>query len=127
LIFNIARTAFIALRRDRGALVLSFILPLAFFSIFAVIFGGQHGGTPKIKVIVVDEDQSEASQQLVKGLEHEGSLLVLTHPAAKNKNSPAPPDYTAGDGRGGRAGGRRSGGADYSGRLRKESNCLRAQ
>jgi ABC-2 type transport system permease protein len=95
LIFNIARTAFIALRRDRGALVLSFILPLAFFSIFAVIFGGQHGGTPKIKVIVVDEDQSEASQQLVKGLEHEGSLLVLTHPAAKNKNSPAPPDYTA--------------------------------
>jgi ABC-2 type transport system permease protein len=36
------------LRRDRAALALSFILPIAFFSIFAVIFGGQHDSTSKI-------------------------------------------------------------------------------
>ena len=48
MIFNIVRTALIALRRDRASLALSFILPIVFFSIFAVIFGGQHDSTPKI-------------------------------------------------------------------------------
>ena len=33
----------VSLRRDRGALALSFILPVVFFSIFAVIFGGRRG------------------------------------------------------------------------------------
>jgi ABC-2 type transport system permease protein len=95
LILNVARTAWIALRRDRGALVLSFVLPLAFFSIFAVIFGGQRDSTPKVHVILVDEDKSAASQQLVKGLENELSLVAMTRPAAKSKNAPPPPDYTA--------------------------------
>ncbi len=85
----------IALKRDRGALVLSFVLPLAFFSIFAAIFGSAHDTTPKVHVIVVDEDKSEASQDLVKSLEKESSLVVTTAPAAKSKNAPQPPDYTA--------------------------------
>ena len=85
----------LALKRDRGALVLSFILPLAFFSIFAVIFGGQRDTTPKVHVIVVDEDRSEASQDLVKALEKESSLVVATRPAAKNKDAPQPAEYTA--------------------------------
>jgi ABC-2 type transport system permease protein len=93
LILHIARTALIALRRDRGAFVLSFILPIAFFSIFAVIFGGQHNSTPKIKVILVDEDQSEASRELIKGLQSESSLVILAKPAAKSTTAPA--DYTA--------------------------------
>ena len=84
-----------ALRRDRGALVLSFVLPISFFSIFAVIFGRQHDATPKVHVIVVDEDRSEASHDLVKGLEGESSLVVMTKPEAKNKNAPPPADYTA--------------------------------
>jgi ABC-2 type transport system permease protein len=95
LILNVARTALIALKRDRGALVLSFVLPLAFFSIFAAIFGGQRDSTPKVHLILADEDQSAASQQLVKGLESESSLVVMTKPAAKTKNAPPPPDYTA--------------------------------
>ena len=41
----------VSLKRDRGALVLSFILPVVFFSIFAVIFGGRRDTTPKVKVI----------------------------------------------------------------------------
>jgi ABC-2 type transport system permease protein len=95
LIFQVARTAWIALKRDRGALVLSFVLPLAFFSIFAVIFGKQNGSTPKVKLIVVDEDRSEASRDLLKGLMSESSLVVMTKPAAKKNNAPAPADYTA--------------------------------
>ena len=38
MIAAIVRTSFRALRRDRGAFILSFVLPVAFFSIFAVIF-----------------------------------------------------------------------------------------
>ncbi len=95
MIFNIVRTALIALKRDRAALALSFVLPIAFFSIFATIFGGAHDSTPKIKVIVVDQDQSRASQELVKELQREGSLVVSTNPTSKNKNAAPLPDYTA--------------------------------
>jgi ABC-2 type transport system permease protein len=94
LIFNIVRTALIALRRDRAALALSFILPISFFSIFAVVFGGSRDSTPKIRVIVVDEDQSQASRDLVRGLEREGSLVVSTKPQSKSKGAELP-DYTA--------------------------------
>ena len=84
----------IALRRDRGSMVLSFIVPIAFFSIFAVIFGGQHDTVPRIRVIVVDEDQSQASRQLVNGLASDGSLNVTTSPAP-TKEQPQPTPYTA--------------------------------
>ncbi len=84
MIFSIIRTAWIALRRDRGALALSFILPIGFFSIFAVIFGGNRDTTPKIKVVLVDEDHSTPSQRLVQGLEREESLSIRTKPAAKH-------------------------------------------
>jgi len=87
------RTALIGLRRDRGALALSFILPIGFFSIFAVIFGGQRDTTPKISVLVVDEDHSAASQSLVRGLEREGSLRVKTKPEPKQGTEQ--PEYTA--------------------------------
>ena len=95
MILDVARTALIALKRDRGALVLSFVLPIAFFSIFAMIFGKQNGSTPKVKLIVVDEDQSETSRDLVKGLMGESSLVVRMSPAAEKKNAPPPAAYTA--------------------------------
>ena len=93
MIVPIVRTAMVSLRRDRGALALSFILPVVFFSIFAVIFGGRRDTIPKITVIVVDEDHTRASGLLVKGLEKEGALVVHTRPEAK-KGVPQP-EYTA--------------------------------
>jgi ABC-2 type transport system permease protein len=81
MISAIVRTAIVSLRRDRAALALSFILPVVFFSIFASIFGGSHNATPKVSVLVVDEDHTRASQRLVKGLQSEGSLVVKTRPA----------------------------------------------
>ena len=85
----IIRTAFVSLRRDRGALALSFILPIAFFSIFAVIFGGSRDSTPKIRVIVVDEDHSRASERLAEGLKKESALMVRTRPnPVKNVEQP---------------------------------------
>src|SRR5215471_15419753 len=95
MIAAIVRNGFRALRRDRGALLLSFLLPVAFFSIFAVIFGGMGGGgMPRVHVLVLDEDHSKFSQRLVEGLLHEPSLAARTHPEEK-KGEPAPPDYTA--------------------------------
>jgi ABC-2 type transport system permease protein len=94
LILPIVRTALLALRRDRAAFALSFVLPIAFFSIFAAIFGSHRDTVPSIKVIVVDRDQSAASRQLVSALEREGSLKVYTHSAPKT-NEPPPADYTA--------------------------------
>ncbi len=93
MIFAIVRTAITALRRDRASLALSFLLPIAFFSIFAVIFGGQHNSTARIAVIVVDEDHSSGSQDLFRGLEREGSLDVQARAAAKKGIQQ--PDYTA--------------------------------
>jgi ABC-2 type transport system permease protein len=92
LILAIVRTALTALRRDRGALALSFVLPIAFFSIFAVIFGGRRDTTPKISVIVADEDHSPQSHSLVEGLRAE-SLIVKTSPTPKR--GAKQPEYTA--------------------------------
>ena len=93
MILSIVRTGLIALRRDRGALALSFILPIAFFSIFAVIFGGRRDTTPKIAVVAVDEDHSQTSQRLMQGLQGEGSLSVRLRPASKQ--GVEQPDYSA--------------------------------
>jgi len=95
MIAAIVRNGFRALRRDRGALILSFVLPIAFFSIFASIFGGMSGGgTPRVSVLVVDEDHSPVSERLVRALLREPSIDARTHPAGK-KGEAAPPDYTA--------------------------------
>jgi ABC-2 type transport system permease protein len=95
LIVPIVRTAIVSLRRDRAALALSFILPIVFFSIFAVIFGGQHDSTSKIHVILVDEDHSRASLDLVRGLQREDSLVIRTRPSSKNKTAAPLQEYTA--------------------------------
>jgi len=86
---SIIRTSLVSLRRDRAALSLSFVLPVVFFTIFAIIFGGRRNSTPKVTVIVVDEDHSRASERLVKGLQSEQSLMV------KTKQGAAQPEYTA--------------------------------
>src|SRR5277367_5042322 len=93
MIMPIVRTSLIALRRDRGARALSFILPVAFFTIFALIFGARRDTLPRVAVLVVDEDHSTASQKLVKSLEDERSLNAYTRPAAKD--GVEQPDFAA--------------------------------
>jgi ABC-2 type transport system permease protein len=91
----IVRTGFRSLRRDRGAFLLSFILPIAFFSIFAAIFGGMGAsGTARVSVLVVDEDGTAVSARLVRGLGREPSLAASTRPATK-RGQPDAPEYTA--------------------------------
>jgi ABC-2 type transport system permease protein len=71
------------LRRDRAAMMLSFIVPIVFFSIFATVFGSRgDSGTSKIKLAVADEDHSERSKELIGGLKSETALTIVE--SAKN-------------------------------------------
>jgi ABC-2 type transport system permease protein len=80
MILAVVRTHFARLKRDRAALVLSFVVPIVFFSVFAAIFGGARNATPRIRLIVVDEDRSENSRRLTAALGSERALNVLLSP-----------------------------------------------
>lgn len=72
------------LLHNRVELLLTFLVPIAFFSIFAVIFGGGlgRGTTPRIKVVAVDEMQSVVSRQVMSALrEHESLRFVRENDA----------------------------------------------
>lgn len=75
---TILRIAWLNIRRDRVVWLLTFVIPVVFFSVFAVIFGGMgRGGTSRVHITVVDEDQSKFSRRLETALENEASLRVV--------------------------------------------------
>ena len=76
MIGSILRTGWMNLRRDRAAMILSFIVPIVFFSIFAGIFGGRRSSTPRVTVALVDEDRSTQSKRLVDALRAESALKI---------------------------------------------------
>lgn len=82
MIFSVFRAGWMNLKRDRAALMLTFVVPVVFFSIFAGIFSAQRSKTSKVKVVLVDLDQSPQSRDLVAALKQESSLNVLTEPKA---------------------------------------------
>lgn len=88
------RVAWNSLKRDRAALVMKFVLPIAFYSIFAVIFGGPagDGGTPRVDVLVVDESHTDVSRALIRALAADPGLRVHTRDKAEpaaGKGAPA--------------------------------------
>jgi ABC-2 type transport system permease protein len=74
----LVQRAWAQLARDRAAQVLSFIVPIVFFSVFAVIFGGgtNVGRTSRVRVVVADESRTERSAALVRALEADSGLRV---------------------------------------------------
>ena len=95
MIATIMRLGWLNLSRDRVAQALTFLLPILFFSIFASVFGGQNAQTSRIRVAVVDEDRSELSGRVVKGLSKEEGLRVRT--TADADGTGATLDRTAGE------------------------------
>ena len=94
MILAVAWNRLMNLRRDRAAFVLAFVLPVAFFSIFAGIFAGSgRSTTRKVSLVVVDEDQSPGSQRFVAGLKAEAGLSVGMKPG--DEKDPNGPLYTA--------------------------------
>jgi ABC-2 type transport system permease protein len=93
LILAVAKNRLMNLRRDRAAFVLAFVLPVAFFTIFAAIFAGpSRAATRRISVVVVDEDGSDVSKRFVAGVQAEAGLSVGLKPGAENAPGPF---YTA--------------------------------
>ena len=78
MISTIVKINFLNLRRDRAAFGLTFVLPIIFFSIFAMIFGQMDRSTRDntIKITVADRDQSERSGRLIDALKNEKPLEV---------------------------------------------------
>jgi ABC-2 type transport system permease protein len=97
MIFAVAKNRLFNLRRDRAAFVLAFVLPIAFFSIFAAIFAGSTGrdATRRVRVAVADEDGSENSKRFVAALKAEAGLDVRTSPEAESAPPTAPYDAAA--------------------------------
>ena len=91
----IVQNAWTQLRRDRAAQLLAFVVPIAFFSIFAIIFGGggnRMNGTSRVAVAVVDEEGSERSRALVEALKGDSALRVITTRAVRaGENAPLEP------------------------------------
>jgi ABC-2 type transport system permease protein len=76
---TLLRIALTSLRRDRVVQAMTFLLPVIFFSIFAMIFGSQGGDvTSRVNVVVVDEDHSQGSERLFAALKKESGLRIRT-------------------------------------------------
>jgi len=98
MILAVARTHLARLRRDRAGLTLSFVVPIVFFSVFALVFGGPRGATRRVPIAVVDEDGSETSRRFVAALEREPGLAVRLRRATTASAPGRPYDRKAAEG-----------------------------
>jgi ABC-2 type transport system permease protein len=87
MIWTVIQTSWRRLRNNRSELLLTFIVPMVFFSIFALIFGSRDSSssTPKIKVAISNVWPTELSEQSVALLQEQKSLR-LSDRAAKSLN-----------------------------------------
>ena len=92
MIFAVAWNRFLNLKHDRAAFVLAFVVPIAFFSVFALIFGGTRSSTRRVAVIVVDEDESENSRRFAAALAAEKGLAVETARVRSDRADSVPYD-----------------------------------
>ena len=93
MIVAVLRASWLALKRDRAALLLTFVVPIVFFSIFAAIFGGQRdAGTRKIRLLVVDEDGGPRAARLLQALAAEPAFDLRRAPESE-PGTPAPAPY----------------------------------
>ncbi|QDV62168.1 ABC transporter permease [Crateriforma conspicua] len=77
MIWTVIQTGFRRLVHNRVELVMTFIVPIAFFSIFAVIFGRGMGTTPRIKAVVVDEVESATSQAIASEIRESPGIRLM--------------------------------------------------
>ncbi len=68
--------------RDRGALAMSFALPVAFFLVFAVIFAGASGESLRLRVAIGDELASPESGRLLRAIARDPAVVVIGEPGA---------------------------------------------
>lgn len=79
----VVRVLLLQLWRDRGALVMGFVLPVVVFVVFAAIFGGASGNTLLLRVVVADELQTAESRRLVEALSTLKTVTVTAQVPAR--------------------------------------------
>ena len=91
MIGTLIRIGWATLKRDRVALFLTFVLPIAFFSIFAMIFGNMGGSGSnelrKLEVLVVDLDGSDVSAGLARALSSQDALDVTQESLGRDETA----------------------------------------
>ncbi|MEM9589498.1 MAG: ABC transporter permease, partial [Planctomycetota bacterium] len=70
-------THFQRLVHNRVELLLTFVVPIAFFCIFALILGGGVGSTPRFNVVLVDEATNDDSLSVLDELRENAGLRVM--------------------------------------------------
>lgn len=70
----VLRVMLLGLLRDRGALVMSFLVPAAFFLIFASITSATSGEDLRLSVVIADTAQNERSRALIGALAEEPGI-----------------------------------------------------
>lgn len=73
----VVRTLVLALWRDRGALVMSFVLPVIVFLVFAAILSGATGDELRLRIVVANENRDPLSARLVAALTGDRSLRLV--------------------------------------------------
>jgi len=87
-VLAVARVALTEFRRQIPGLLLTYLAPVIMMSIFGLIFGGfgQNPDSSAVELLVVDEDNSEASHDLVSELSGLSALEVMTGQKAGTKD-----------------------------------------
>ena len=62
------RVMLLGLLRDRGALVMAFVLPPLIYMIFASIFAGTSGDQLRLRVALLDQVNSPVTQRLATAI-----------------------------------------------------------
>lgn len=79
MIRSILRVSWINLKRDRVALALTFLLPIVFFSVFALVFGGMDRDVARdIRSALVVEEESSAASRMRDVLMSNKGMRVVT-------------------------------------------------
>ena len=81
MISAVFKIMWLRLWRDKGALVLAFILPGFIFAIFAAIFSNASGGSLDLRVSMALTSDVPASSALAKNIESKAEFTLSTNPA----------------------------------------------
>lgn len=74
--FAILRIMLLGLLRDRGALAMAFALPPVIYVIFAAIFSGATGSDLRVRIAVLDEVRTPASERLAQAVREEPTFRI---------------------------------------------------
>ncbi len=83
------RAMLLGLLRDPGALVMSFVMPVAFFVIFAEIFANAAGGAFELRLAVLDEVKSPESGRLLAAVRRDPDIRTWLVTASRAETEAA--------------------------------------